>query len=322
MRLVVFTPEGFKFTDKHKRTLESKFDIDVLISKDVSHLTRLLPEADILVTNATNFQESWLDVSPRLKWIHTMSAGVDNFLPILAGKDILLTNSRGVHSINITEHVLAMMLSFERKMVHAIHAQQKAEWSIDYYNKHIPGELYGKTVVIFGLGKIGARMAEVFKALGMNVLGVRKGDKKPNGVDRLYPISEMRDALGKADYVVVALPHTKETNKMFGEQEFEAMKPSAFFVNIGRGKIVDEKAMIAALRDKRIAGAGLDVFEVEPLPTSSPLWKMENVTMTPHNAGLTPHYMDRVIKIFTENLKVFLDNREDLPNIVDIARQY
>ncbi len=321
MKLIVSVPSGFRFSQQHMKKLKAAADLDIVVAPNAEITKKEIASADVLFCNMTNFDPSWLDNAPNLKWIHTLSAGVDKFLPAIKGRSIMLTNSRGVHGINIAEHVLMMMLMHERRVMHAVSAQMRREWSLPWYHENTPGELFGKTVIVFGLGKIGERLAEVCTALGMDVLGVKTSPSPVDHVSRVYAIDEMHAVLPLADYVIVALPHTPATDRLFGREAFNLMKKSAFFVNIGRGKIVDEQALIEALQAREIAGAGLDVFETEPLPKESPLWSMENVIITPHNAGLTPHYMDRVVDILCENLKAYVEGKP-LPTLVDPEKGY
>lgn len=183
-------------------------------------------------------------------------------------------------------------------------------------------EMHGKTMGIIGVGSIGKETAKLAKAFGMNVLGCRRSGGNLPEVDQMYDIKGLNSMLSHCDYVVNTLPLTVETNHMIGEEQFNRMKPSTFYVNIGRGETTDTDALIRAIREQKIAGAGLDVFEQEPLPETSPLWEMENVIIAPHTSGATDHYFDRAIEIFKDNLKSYLvDGRPHL-NLVDLERKY
>jgi len=183
-------------------------------------------------------------------------------------------------------------------------------------------ELAGKTMVLIGVGAIGARTAEVARALGMRVLGVRRHPQLTvPGIEAMYGPGQLLDVLPEADFCVITVPLTPETKGMIGEPELRAMKSTSYIVNIGRGATIQETVLVRALQEGWIAGAGLDVFETEPLPPDSPLWDMDNVIMTAHYAGLTPHYEERAMAIFVDNLKRYR-NREPLRNVVDKKLAY
>jgi phosphoglycerate dehydrogenase-like enzyme len=219
-----------------------------------------------------------------------------------------------VHPVQIAEHAFAMMLAFARKLHEAMRHQAGGKWQAPAGESL--GELYEKTLLMIGLGAIGERVAQVGSALGMRVLGVRRRQVEPPGVEAVYPLDRLQDILPQCDFVVLAPPLTQETRGMIGERELRAMKKSAFLVNVGRGRLIDEAALIRALQDGWIAGAGLDVFETEPLPAESPLWAMPNVIITAHYAGASPRYYERAMPIFLDNLRRYRDG-EELRNLVD-----
>jgi len=238
-------------------------------------------------------------------------AGADWLLryPEVRNRGFILTNASGVHAIQITEHILSLLLAFARRIHHAVQAQACHEW-LRLTNQDV-FELWGKTILLIGVGAIGARTAQVARALGMRVLGIRR-----DPVDAMYAPQQLLQVLPEADFVVLTVPLTDETRGMIGEPELEAIKPTAYVVNIGRGGTIRQDALIRALREGRIAGAGLDVFDPEPLPAESPLWDMENVIVTAHYAGLTPHYEQRALDIFVDNLERYVTGRP-LRNVVD-----
>lgn len=322
MKIVVFTAEKFRFEDKHVEKVRAEFPASrISVAESGEELLKLLPEAEILICGNYNYRPSWLACAKKLKWIHSIAAGNEKILPSLMDKPILLTDSSGVHPVPVAEQVVGFMLMFERKILEAVKRQQKREWANDLE----VGELFGKTALIAGLGSVGKGVARLCKCLGMTVFATKReltasGDVK-GLVDELHPMADLAGLLPLADYVVLSLPYTRETYHAFGQEEFAAMKQTAYFINIARGGIVDESALIKALREEKIAGAALDVFETEPLPKESPLWAMDNVIITPHNAGLTPYYMDRVVEIFCANLKAYLEEKQML-NLVDKAKGY
>lgn len=281
--------------------------------KAASHM----PDCDILVT------WGWMDISrlitdaPKLKWIHALSAGVENIItPAVQSMDAIVTNSRGIHGIPVSEHVFALMLAFSRGLNYFIRHQLNRQWK----RVHVD-EIHNKTIGIVGLGSIGREIAKKAKGLGMDVVAVKKQPTAELFVDKLYTPENLDDMLSVSDFVVAALPLLPETRNYFKLQQFAAMKNSAYFINIARGGVVCEADLITALNDGLISGAGLDVFAHEPLADNSPLWDMPNVIITPHLAALSPYYLDRAVKLFADNLSRFVQNGE-MCNIVDKSRGY
>lgn len=263
------------------------------------------PAPDLLVAGA------------KLRWYQQWSAGSDWLLryPETVARPFIATSASGVHPVQIAEHTFAMLLSYVRKLHEAVRHQAAREWKAPPGESL--GELYEKTLLMVGLGAIGQRIAQVGAALGMRVWGMRRTQgNAPTGIEAVHPPDQLLDLLPHCDFVVLAPPLTRETRGMIGERELRAMKPTTFLVNMGRGKLIDEAALIRALQEGWIGGAGLDVFETEPLPAGSPLWAMPNVIMTAHYAGASPRYYERAMPIFLENLRRYFDGVE-LRNRVD-----
>ncbi|MEC0239262.1 D-2-hydroxyacid dehydrogenase [Paenibacillus dokdonensis] len=284
-----------------------------------------IKNAEIIVGWSRTIAEHALQEDSKLKWVQTWSAGVDT-LPLerLRDRGILLTNSSGVHAIPISESIFAMMLSFSRQMHIAVRHQLQKNWKSDLT---IPGhstlgEINGKTLVIVGVGEIGRETARLAKAFGMHVIGVRRSDKPEPNVDQMLTMDGLHEALGQGDYIVNVLPLTEETHHMFDAAAWKAAKKGACFINAGRGPTVDTSSLIDALNSGQISGAGLDVFEQEPLPTDNPLWTMEQVIITPHVAGSNDRYTERVVDIFTENVKAYTQGQKPPRNLVDYERMY
>jgi D-2-hydroxyacid dehydrogenase (NADP+) len=258
----------------------------------------------------------------KLKWIQLNGHGANAYLfPEIIDSNVLLTNSGQVHSIPISEHVFALMLSHSRKILELRVGQLQGKWVKQEMYPYF-SELYGKVIGIVGVGNIGEEVAKRAKAFGMKVLGIRKNLQIPNQyVDQMYSIKDIEHVFGMADYIVVTLPGTKDTIGLIGKKELSCLKKDAFLVNVGRGNVIIEADLIAYLQANKNAGAGLDVFATEPLPSESPFYSMENVILTPHIAGATPAAAVRQITIFTENLERFLSNRP-LKNLVDKKTGY
>lgn len=258
----------------------------------------------------------WLLDSPvRLQQLTT--AGYDAYL----GKRLdrkphfTLCNARGVMSVPVAEHCLALMLALTRRIPQHVRDQQARRW-----RQHAPyDELAGKTACIVGLGDIGIHIAHSCRGLGMAVTGVRRERRPlPGVVDVVYVLDELHRAVATADHVIVVLPADPQTTGVFNAAVFETMRPGAYFYNVGRGSVVDQDALVTHLTDGRLAGAGLDVFDEEPLPDDSPLWQMENVIVSPHVAGRSVREMDRLADLFVTNLTNYREGRP-LLNIVSLS---
>lgn len=285
------------------------------ISSNGENIIEKSSDSDVLITNADIIRTPNFQKLKKLKWLHVTSAGVNNLPEYITSSNIIVTNSSGVHPTPIAEQVFGYLLMFARSLSQTSKAQEGIQW---LSQNEIPVfELSGKTVGIVGFGRIGEKIALIAKGFGMKVIALTRTSKKKNkNIDQLLSSKQLDKLLKESDIVINCLPATKETYQLFDLKKFKHMKPTAYFINIGRGTTVVEKDLIEALKNKTIAGAGLDVFEIEPLEKSSPLWKMDNVIITPHHAGSTPYYMDRVIEIFCENLSAYL-SKKPMPNLVD-----
>ncbi|HMO56772.1 MAG TPA: D-2-hydroxyacid dehydrogenase [Roseiflexaceae bacterium] len=257
--------------------------------------------------------------APQLRWVHTPSAGVDHlFVPELIERRIMLTNSAGATAIPIAEFVLLFMLNHAKRGV-LLNKPTDADWY--RADDASLGELFEKTLLIIGFGHIGAAIARRAAGFGMRVLAARRRPLPVDWVDVVVGEHGWRDLLPEADYVVIAAPLTPATRGMFDAAAFAQMRPNAYLINIARGQIVDTDALLAALGERRIAGAGLDALPEEPLPADHPLWRMPNVTITPHIAYSSPRTRERILGIFGENLRRFVAG-EELCNLVDPVAGY
>jgi phosphoglycerate dehydrogenase-like enzyme len=314
MITILFTRQYDMLTEDHIRKIEGLSpDIRVLVEEDV---LKVITDVDILV--AGTFDAEILCKADNLKWVHALAAGVDRLLfPEFIDSDIILTNSSGVHPIPISEHVLGMMLMFTRGLHAAMKSQFQKKWE-----RPTPVELYGKTLGIIGFGSIGERIGQLGKSCGMRVIGLKRNiEHTTSSADELLPPEKLNTLLEHSDFVVISLPLTPQTTHYITLQELKKMKDTAYLINISRGKTIKEEDLIEALQSCIIKGAGLDVFEEEPLPSHSPLWDMDNVIITPHYAGSTPEYFNRAISIFYENVQRYLQG-ESLLNRVDKKRGY
>lgn len=294
-------------------------DMQVVVAHERVEIERVLDEAEIV---AGWFPHDLLPQARRLRWLQEWGAGVDWLLrqPEAAELDFTLTNASGVHAIQISEQIIGYLLAFARQLPQAIRAQQRREWQSAKREQVF--ELAGKTMLLIGVGAIGERTAAIASALGMRVLGIRRNPAgELPGIAAMYGPERLLDLLPEADCVVLTIPLSRDTQGMIGERELRAMKPTSHLINIGRGGTIQETVLIQALREGWIAGAGLDVFEQEPLPEASPLWELDNVIITAHYAGMSPAYDERAMAIFLDNLERYRAG-QPLRNVVDKAAGY
>ena len=278
-----------------------------------------------------------LAAAPHLKWVQLHSAGINHLggHPILKS-DIRITTSSGIHATPIGEFAIMLMLALARHAQRMVRMQDQGAWPEHRWKTFVGTELRTKSLGILGYGSIGRETARIAKqGFGMRILApTHGGDKRDRGYhepgvgdpegtlpDAWFTRAQLNDLLAQSDFVLVSTPLTDETRNLIGAAELHAMKPTAFLVNIARGGIVDEPALVSALKENWIAGAGLDVFEKEPLPAESEFWKLENALIAPHVSGATPNYDDRAVELFSENLRRYLRG-DALLNLVDRQAGY
>lgn len=280
----------------------------------------LLAKAEV-IWGVVLFPDNLLSRAPKLKWLQIGGTGIDPYKPmgIFNGK-IIVTNSRGTQAIPIAEYVLSYMFMMAKDARRLLENQRNALW--DPYLSH---ELRDKTVGIVGFGTIGLEIARLAKGIGMRVVAVKRSASRIEsnvfGIDTLYPTTFLRQMLSESDYVVMAVPLTQETRMMIGEDELRAMKRTTRLINIGRGETVDQSALIKALKKNMIAGAAIDVFEVEPLPSDNELWRLPNAIVSSHASGATEKRGERVINLFCENIRRYIAG-QDLLNVIDENKGY
>jgi phosphoglycerate dehydrogenase-like enzyme len=312
---------AFPLDEEYMKQIRSVEGIDTVKATEHDEVLKEVKDAEVLFSN--KITPEMFRRAEKLKWIQSPFVGVDSLLiEDVKKSDVIVTSTKGIHSIQASDHVFALILFFSRKLNEIVEEKRRKFWKKRHPFPFEPlDELNGKTLGIIGLGSIGREVARKGKCFGMKVLGIKRTPEEVDNVDRVYGIEGLDEVLKESDFLVLCVPHTKETEKLIGERELRLMKNSAYLINIARGGVVDEEALIRALREGWIRGAGLDVFSQEPLPPSSPLWEMENVIITPHVAGSTPYYWDRAVSIFVENLGRFLRG-EELINVVDKEKGY
>ncbi len=297
------------------------------------HVTRHFPEvpesawvdAEILYT-VRHFPQP--EQAPHLRWIQLNSAGIEHTLKhrIVQAEDVIVTSTSGMHTRHMAQFCLMMMLAFHFKMPLMMQDKAKILWRENRAEAYAPEDLHKQTVGIVGYGSIGRELARLAKAIGMTVLVSKRdvmhpaetaGDYSPPGTgdptgdlpDRIYPVEALATMAKDCDYLVVIVPMTEQTRHLINERVLAAMKPNAILVNVARGGVVDEAALISALAANKIGGAALDVFETEPLPAGSPLWNLDNVIISPHISGNSRTYHEKAAELFIENLKLYLEKR-------------
>lgn len=309
----------WNIADADLATLRARFPGVTFVSvEDDDTLPAALADADAYT--GFHFPPEAFGCAPKLRWINSASAGVEaNLFPALVASDVVLTNAAGLHAVNIPEHCLALMLALARNFPTAHRLQQAHEWNrfaVIAGNGGIR-ELAGSTLAVIGAGAIGAGIVRLGAALGMRVRVLRRRPGEPvDGAEQVVGPGDLHALLAWADFVVLAAPLTAETENMIDAPAIAAMRSSTIFVNVGRGELVDDDALIAALGSGGIAAAGIDVFRDEPLPPESPYWALENVLLTPHVSGYRPDFFARVVAMFTANLERWLRG-EPLANVVD-----
>ncbi len=284
----------------------------------VGHHTEVDPyigEIEVLMCFSPPMADHVVRDAKKLKWIQALGTGTDNIadLPSL-GKDVVVTNVRGIHGPPVSEAAIAYMLSLARNLPHATHVQGEKKW------ERWPATLLnGKTVGILGVGLIAEYLAPICKALGMTVIGISGSPRETKGFDRVTHRNDLAKVAAELDFLVALTPLSAETRNIIGDKVFSAMKPTAFLVNVARGGVVDEKALLAAVNAGKIAGAALDVFSQEPLPPESPLWTAKNVSIYSHLGGYSQGYEDRAMPTIAGNMAKFLAG--DLKSMINIVRK-
>lgn len=286
-------------------------------AQDQAAAMELAPEAEVIVGSGRLFSRALVQAATGLRWVQATSAGVEHFCPHLAGTAVVLTNARGAHPIPIAEHFLAMLLSLTRRLPEFGALKSERRWQ-----RLEMIEVRGMSALVLGLGYLGRELVAASHGIGLRVLGYDPYLAVPAAVvERLYRADELHEGLASADIVVSALPLTPETRNFLGPAEFAAMRDGVYFFSLSRGGVVDETALIEALRGGKLAGAGLDVFQVEPLPVDSPLWDMPNVIITPHVAAVSQNTEARVEAVVLENLERYVRGRP-LLNQVEVRRGF
>ncbi|GBF12365.1 D-2-hydroxyacid dehydrogenase [Tepidibacillus sp. HK-1] len=310
-----------KMSEKHQLNLKTKYPmVQFFFFDDIAGAEEELKTADVLITYGEDLTAEVIEQSKDLKWIQVISAGI-NKMPFakLMEKNILVTNAKGIHYKPMSEYTMGVILQLARK-TNEIYKNQLAH----HWNRTIRvAEVNGTTLGVVGLGSIGQGIVEKAKAFDMRVIGMNTDGRPVDHVEKVYRPSQLKELLAESDYVVVIVPLTDKTYHLIGKEELQAMKNTAYLINIARGEVVEEEALVDALKSNQIAGAVLDVFSEEPLPSEHPFWSLENCIITPHLSGRSPKYMERALEIFVYNLDQYLDKKIDqMLNRVELSKGY
>jgi phosphoglycerate dehydrogenase-like enzyme len=304
--------------------LRSDFpEVEVSYSSKKRDDDEALRGADVMI--GWSLEPQQFRAAANLRWIYSITAAVDQFLyPELVSSEIAISNAGSVHGPVVAEHAIAMVLALAKRLPTAVRYQDRRKWAMEaiWNEQPRPREVRGATLAVIGLGSIGAEVTQMAAALKMHVIGVREHTERgAAGAHEVVGFGALDNALGQADFAVLAAPLTPRTRHLIDARRLKLFKPTAFLINVSRGALVDEAALVKALRERKLAGAALDVFEEEPLSRWSPLWKLPHVLITPHTAFLTENVWHRHYEVFTANLKRYMAG-QPLEGVVDKARGY
>lgn len=307
--------------ENYKKMLRERFtDLEIIHINRLSELTDdSLSKVEILFTYGDHMPEDIVRKMSSLKWVHSGQSGIEAMpQAVLSEKKVFVTNSRGINSVTIAEYVICMLLNITRNNYKFYEAFKRKEWDFD---THLD-EIFGKTITIFGMGNVGSEVAKRCKAFGMKVYGVDPVRKTDENTEKILLPEERSDIIPESDVIVICMPLTENTRNMFTHKEFDLMKKTAVFINVGRGAIVKEEDFIHAMKRHRIGHAVLDVFEQEPLKPDNPLWTLDNIYITPHIAGdRQASYQPNMMKILCNNLEKYPDF-EAMINLVKLNRGF
>jgi phosphoglycerate dehydrogenase-like enzyme len=306
------------YADDYRDALRGEFpELGIQVATTPADATVDFSKVEVLIAFGMGITDALFTRMPALQWVQSLATGVDHFLRSKTlPADVILTSGRGIHGPAMRETVLHLMLSVSHDSNRLVADKNASRW------ERRPWPLLaGKTATVIGTGVAGSAIGAALQALGMRVVGISGTPRDAAGFDVVRPRADLTAAAGETNYLINVLPADAANLKLIGREVFAAMKPRAYFINVGRGETVDEATLIEALQQRRIAGAGLDVFATEPLPSTSPLWAMPQVFMAPHVGGLFEEYADMAIPLIVRNMRAFLSGRTDqMINTIDRSR--
>jgi D-2-hydroxyacid dehydrogenase (NADP+) len=310
IKVLVLDPHAEIYRD---RLLAEFPALQFALAHNAGELPADVSDIDVLISFAIELKDEFYRRATQLKWVQCLATGVDHVLRCPSLKpETALTSGRGIHGAPMRETIVFLMMGVAREARRLADAQKAHVWDRRYWSLFT-----GKTAVIVGVGVIGIATAKLLKAFEMQVVGVTRTPRAAEGFDAMMPTDRLREAASRADFLINILPATKDNLLLFDRAVFAAMKPTAYYISAGRGQTVDEGALVDALRERRIAGAALDVFQTEPLPSDSPFWDLPNAFVLPHLGGYTSEYEDLIMPLIAENMRLFLAGRPgEMQNIV------
>jgi phosphoglycerate dehydrogenase-like enzyme len=309
-KILILDPHAETYRDR----LRAEFPtLQFVLAHNAAELPADLSDIDVLISFGLELKDEFYQRATGLKWMQCLATGVDHVLRCPSLKpETLLTSGRGIHGAPMRETIVFLMMGVAREVRRLAEAQKAHIWERRYWSLFC-----GKTAVIVGVGVIGIATARLLKAFDMHVVGVTRTPRAIEGFDEIMPTDQLKAAASRADYLINILPASKDNVLLFDAAVFAAMKPTAYYISAGRGQTVDEAALVEALRAGRIAGAGLDVFQIEPLPADSPFWDLPNAFILPHLGGYTSEYEQLILPLIVENMRLFLSGRRSgMENIV------
>lgn len=314
--ILIYEPDSPADADAYAGRIAREFPgIEVAAASSLANAVVCARDAAVLIAKAQDVAPALVAAMPRLEWIQALTTGVDPLRVLGLSPSILLTTVRGIHGPQMAELALLGMMALSRDFPRLLANQRASRW--ERWGQRL---LLGKTAVIVGVGAISEAIAAYARPFGLRLIGV-SSRTRVEGFDEVHPRARLAETAARADFLVIVAPYTPETHHLVDARVLAAMPPHAYLINIARGKLVDEAALIAALRSHRIAGAALDVFEAEPLPAASPLWGMPNVIVTPHIGGMSDNYAEQALPVVLHNLRAYLaDDRAAMINRVEPTR--
>jgi len=315
-QVLILTEVQESMKAKYKAVLMERFpQLSINVVGHHSLVDPFIADTEILLCFSPPMADHVVRDAPKLRWIQALGTGVDNIIDLPSlNPEVLVTNIRGIHGPPMSEATIAYMLSMTRDIPRVVHAQDKETW-----DRWPAALLDGKTAGILGVGVIAEHLAPILKAFNMNVVGITSGPRQHKAFDRMVPRDDLIKIAKELDYLIVLIPLDKETRHIIGAKLLAAMKPTAFVINMARGGVVDEDALIKALNAGQIAGAALDVYAKEPLPPDSPLWSTKNLTCFPHQGGYSEGYEDRAMPTIDANMRKYFAG--DLKTMINIVKR-
>ena len=312
MKILLFHSKKFPITEEAQNIIDNEFKNHKFISVNSRNaLFQELPDTDIFLTGV--FTQEMADISKNLKWVNALSAGVDNYdLELFRKNNIIFTNSTGMHKVQMSEYAIMSMVMLVRNMNFFIKNQHNSIWNPEIAQNQISG----KTLGILGLGSIGRETARKADFMGMKVIGVNtSGISSDDFIEKAYTLKDIDIVIKNSDFLINLLPSREETKYLLTIEKMKLMKKNAYFINMGRGSIISNDTLYEILKNNIIAGAVCDVFETEPLSPDSPLWKLENLIITPHICGNSDTYIAKALRVFSDNFQNYINN-EKMFNVI------